>query len=106
MINGSEKAIKDLGDKAYKADVEATNKAIEDLKEAVKADEIDKIKDLTMKLTEVAGKIAQQAYQEQAQAGQADATDGKSEAGGNKDAVDAEFTEVDDNKDEPKENTK
>jgi molecular chaperone DnaK len=109
MINGSEKAIKDLGDKADKADVEATNKAIEDLKEAVKTDEIDKIKDLTMKLTEVAGKIAQQAYQEQAQAaqsGQADATDGKSEAGGNKDAVDAEFTEVDDNKDEPKENTK
>jgi len=106
MINGSEKAIKDLGDKADKADVEATNKAIEDLKEAIKTDEIDKIKDLTMKLTEVAGKIAQQAYQEQAQAGQADATDGKSEAGGNKDAVDAEFTEVDDNKDEPKENTK
>ena len=109
MINGSEKAIKDLGDKADKADVEATNKAIEDLKEALKTDEIDKIKDLTMKLTEVAGKIAQQAYQEQAQAaqtGQADATDGKSEAGGNKDAVDAEFTEVDDNKDEPKENTK
>ena len=106
MINGSEKAIKDLGDKADKADVEATNKAIEDLKEAVKTDEIDKIKDLTMKLTEVAGKIAQQAYQEQAQAGQADATDGKSETGGNKDAVDAEFTEVDDNKDEPKENTK
>ena len=61
-----------------------------------------------MKLTEVAGKIAQQAYQEQAQAAQsgADATDGKSKAGGNKDAVDAEFTEVDDNKDEPKENTK
>ena len=109
MINGSEKAIKDLGDKADKADVEATNKAIDDLKEAIKTDEIDKIKDLTMKLTEVAGKIAQQAYQEQAQAaqsGQADATDDKSEAGGNKDAVDAEFTEVDDNKDEPKENTK
>ena len=109
MINGSEKAIKDLGDKADKADVEATNKAIEDLKEAIKTDEVDKIKDLTMKLTEVAGKIAQQAYQEQAQAaqsGQADATDDKSEAGGNKDAVDAEFTEVDDNKDEPKENTK
>ena len=106
MINGSEKAIKDLGDKADKADVEATNKAIDDLKEAIKTDEIDKIKDLTMKLTEVAGKIAQQAYQEQAQADQADATDGKSEAGANKDAVDAEFTEVDDNKDEPKENTK
>ena len=52
MINGSEKAIKDLGDKADKSDVDATNKAIEVLKEAIKTDEVDKIKDLTMKLTE------------------------------------------------------
>ncbi len=109
MINGSEKAIKDLGDKADKADVDATNKAIEDLKEAIKADETDKIKDLTMKLTEVAGKIAQQAYQEQAQAagdaGQAEEGNNNSNSS-NKDAVDAEFEEVEDNKDEPKENTK
>ena len=109
MINGSEKAIKDLGDKADKADVEATNKAIEDLKEAIKADDADKIKDLTMKLTEVAGKIAQQAYQEQAQAagdaGQAEEGNNNSNSS-NKDAVDAEFEEVEDNKDEPKENTK
>ena len=109
MINGSEKAIKDLGDKADKADVEATNKAIETLKEAIKTDDIDKIKDLTMKLTEVAGKIAQQAYQEQAQAegaaaGQADTSANSSS--GNKDAVDAEFEEVDEKQDEPKENTK
>ena len=109
MINGSEKAIKDLGDKAEKADVEATNKAIEDLKEAIKADDADKIKDLTMKLTEVAGKIAQQAYQEQAQAagdaGQAEEGNNNPNSS-NKDAVDAEFEEVEDNKDEPKENTK
>ena len=109
MINGSEKAIKDLGEKADKADVDATGKAIEDLKEAVKSDDVEKIKDLTMKLTEVAGKIAQQAYQEQAQAdgaaGQA-APDANAAPGGAKDAVDAEFEEVDDNKDEPKENSK
>ena len=109
MINGSEKAIKDLGNKADKADVEATNKAIEDLKQAIKADDADKIKDLTMKLTEVAGKIAQQAYQEQAQAaggaGQAEEDNNNSNSS-NKDAVDAEFEEVEDNKDEPKENTK
>ena len=109
MINGSEKAIKDLGDKADKSDVDATNKAIEDLKEAIKADDTDKIKDLTMKLTEVAGKIAQQAYQEQAQsagdAGQAEEGNNNSNSS-NKDAVDAEFEEVQDNKDEPKENTK
>ena len=108
MINGSEKAIKDLGDKADKSDVEATNKAIDKLKEATKSDEVEKIKELTMKLTEVAGKIAQQAYQEQAQtdgsATQGDA-DGSS-SNTSKDAVDAEFEEVDDKKDEPKENSK
>ena len=110
MINGSEKAIKDLGDKADKADVEATNKAIDALKEAVKSDDGEKIKDLTMKLTEVAGKIAQQAYQEQAQAqgagGQAEADTNNGTSGASKDAVDAEFEEVDDSKDEPKENSK
>jgi len=108
MINGSEKAIKDLGDKADKSDVEATNKAIDELKEAIKSDEVEKIKELTMKLTEVAGKIAQQAYQEQAQADgsatQGDAENSKSNT--SKDAVDAEFEEVDDKKDEPKENSK
>ena len=109
MINGSEKAIKDLGDKADKSDVDSTNKAIEDLREAIKTDEVEQIKDLTMKLTEVAGKIAQQAYQEQAQAA-GDATqgaDGNDNANpSNKDAVDAEFQEVEDSQDEPKENTK
>ena len=109
MINGSEKAIKDLGDKADKSDVDTTNKAIEDLREAIKTDEIDKIKDLTMKLTEVAGKIAQQAYQEQAQAAgeTMQGADGNDTANpSNKDAVDAEFEEVEDSQDEPKENTK
>ena len=109
MINGSEKAIKDLGDKADKSDVDSTNKAIEDLREAVKTDEIEKIKDLTMKLTEVAGKIAQQAYQEQAQAAgeTTQGADGNDNANpSNKDAVDAEFQEVEDSQDEPKENTK
>ena len=108
MINGSEKAIKDLGDKADKSDVEATNKAIDELKEATKSDEVEKIKELTMKLTEVAGKIAQQAYQEQAQA-DGNATHGDADGSSSntsKDAVDAEFEEVDDKKDEPKENSK
>ncbi len=108
MINGSEKAIKDLGDKADKSDVEATNKAVDELKEAIKSDEVEKIKELTMKLTEVAGKIAQQAYQEQAQA-DGSATQGDADGSSSntsKDAVDAEFEEVDDKKDEPKENSK
>ena len=109
LIIASEKAIKDLGDKADKSDVDSTNKAIEDLREAIKTDEIEKIKDQTMKLTEVAGKIAQQAYQEQAQAAgeTTQGADGNENANpSNKDAVDAEFQEVEDSQDEPKENTK
>ena len=107
LIIASEKAIKDLGDKADKSDVDSTNMAIEDLREAIKTDEIEKIKDLTMKLTEVAGKIAQQAYQEQAQAAgeTTQGADGNENANpSNKDAVDAEFQEVEDSQDEPKEN--
>ena len=98
-----------MGDKADKSDVDATNKSIEDLREALKTDQKDKIKDLTMKLTEVAGKIAQQAYQQQAQGAsnqQESDLNNASSGGASKDAVDAEFEEVVDNKDEPKENTK
>ena len=51
------KLSKDLGDKADKSDVDATNKAIEALKEAIKTDEVDKIKDLTMKLTRLLEKL-------------------------------------------------
>ena len=98
MIHGSEKAIKDLGDKADKSEVEKVKTAISDLKDEIKKEDIVKIKEKTTKLTEAAGKIAEQAYKEQAATQQANET--AKEDNKNNDAVDADFKEVDD---EPKE---
>jgi len=109
IIHGSEKAIKDLGDKADKSDVEKIKKAITELKEELKKDDVEKIKEKTMHLTEAAGKVAEQAYKEQAVKEQA--AKGKTDKPKNKKSddtvVDADFKEVDEEKkDEPKTDSK
>ena len=105
MIHACEKSIKDLGDKADKAEVEKVNNAIKELKDELKNDDVEKIKEKTMKLTEAAGKIAEQAYKEEAaskqQEGNTDAQDDASKPKDN--VVDADFTEV---KEDNKEDTK
>jgi molecular chaperone DnaK len=105
MIHACEKSIKDLGDKADKAEVEKANNAIKELKDELKNDDVEKIKEKTMKLTEAAGKIAEQAYKEEAaskqQEGSPDAQDDASKPKDN--VVDADFTEV---KEDNKEDTK
>ncbi len=102
IIHGSEKAIKDLGDKADKKEVEKVKNAIKELQDEVKNDNVEKIKEKTVQLTEAAGKIAEQAYKEEA-AKQADSQK-KGNSTNDKQAddnvVDADFKEVDD---EPKE---
>ena len=106
MIHGSEKAIKDLGAKADKNEIEKVESAIKDLKEEIKTDDVQKIKDKTMKLTEAAGKIAQQAYQEQAaQKGPDEPNKENKKTDDN--VVDADFKEVDEEKkDKPKADSK
>ena len=105
MIHACEKSIKDLGDKADKAEVEKVNNAIKELKDELKNDDVEKIKEKTMKLTEAAGKIAEQAYKEEAapkqQEGNTDVQDDASKPKDN--VVDADFTEV---KEDNKEDTK
>ena len=104
MIHGSEKAIKDLGNKADKKEVEKVKNAIKELQDEVKNDDVEKIKEKTIQLTEAAGKIAEQAYKEEA-AKQADAQqkgDGANAKQADDNVVDADFKEVDD---EPKEKT-
>ena len=109
MIHASEKSIKDLGDKADKSEVEKVNDAISQSKETLKTEDVEKIKEQTMKLTEAASKIAEQVYKEQAakesQANPADAAnpeDGDTSTS-KENVVDADFTEV---KEEDKENKK
>ena len=105
MIHACEKSIKDLGDKADKAEVEKVNNAIKELKDELKNDDVEKIKEKTMKLTEAAGKIAEQAYKEEAASKQQEgSTDAQDDASKPKDnVVDADFTEV---KEDNKEDTK
>ena len=102
MILGSEKSIKDLGDKADKAEVEKVNNAIKDLKEELKNDDAEKISEKTMKLTEAAGKIAEQAYKEEAAKQQGAATSAEAESKNNDNVVDADFTEVKEESEESK----
>ena len=104
MIHASEKSIKDLGDKADKAEVDQVNEAIKNLKDEIEKDDVDQIKEKTMKLTEAAGKIAEQAYKEQAAQQNQNQEQDNSESNASKDnVVDADFTEVkEDNKEDSK----
>ena len=104
MIHASEKSIKDLGDKADKAEVDKVNDAIKNLKDEIEKDNVDQIKEKTMKLTEADGKIAEQAYKEQAAQQNQNQEQDNTESNTSKDnVVDADFTEVkEDNKEDSK----
>ncbi|MGK0298518.1 MAG: molecular chaperone DnaK [Gammaproteobacteria bacterium] len=104
MIHATRKSIEDLGEKIEeneKSDIEA---AIKDLEESLKTDDKADIEEKTKKLTEVAGKLAERAYQETSSE-QGDAEPSETETGSTGNAssdddnvVDAEFEEVDDDK--------
>ena len=73
MIFATEKAIKDLGDKADKGDVKDAESKIEDLKKALEGSDIEDIKTKTKDLNEVAMKLATKVYEEAAKNNQANA---------------------------------
>ena len=94
LIYGTEKNLKEYGDKVSDADKQAIESAVSDLKEALKGEDYDAIKAKTDALTQTAmkrGEAIYKASQEQAQAeGDESAKD---------DVVDAEFKEVNDKDD-------
>ncbi len=97
MIHGTEKSIKDLGDKVEADEKAAAEAAIVELKAALEGEDKDAIEAKTAALSEVAGKIAEKAYAEQsAPAGEA----GAEGAAAEDDVVDAEFEEVKEGKDD------
>jgi molecular chaperone DnaK len=97
LIHATEKAISDLGDKVDATEKESTESSIAELKEAIKGDDVDDIKQKVEALSKAAESIAQKAYAE----AQNDSTEeptaeaNKSEADN---TVDAEFEEVEDEK--------
>lgn len=100
LVYSTKKSIDELGDKVEEQEKKDIEAAIADVEEAVKGNDKEAVEEKTRKLTEVAGKMAEKAYQ-QAAAANANGEDNPADASngaGNEDVVDAEFEEVDDNK--------
>ena len=95
LIHGARKAVEDAGDKATDEEKTAIETAASELEEALKSEEKDAIEDKINVLSEASAGLAQKMYAEQAQA--AGETDQDAEEG---DAVEAEFEEVKDDKEQ------
>jgi molecular chaperone DnaK len=102
MMHAAQKSLIDLGDKvdaAEKADIE---KAIEEVKTALKGDDKANIEEKTKHLTELSGKLAEKMYAHAQTSGTENATQDDAtaqKAAGGEDVVDAEFEEVKDKQD-------
>ncbi len=103
MVNSTEKSLKEFGDDVEAADKEAIETAIADTKALLEKEDAtaDELTEKTNELAQAAMKLGEMAYrkaQEEAAAnGEADAEDG-AEAKSEDDVVDADFTEVEDDK--------
>lgn len=96
LVYNTEKTINDFGDKADKEMVEKVAAAVEKLKEALKGEDTEKIKEETDALTKVAHELAAAAYSH-AEA-QGEAAPGQEQAPQDDTVVDAEYKVVDDEK--------
>jgi molecular chaperone DnaK len=104
LVHAAEKALKDLGDKVSTEDRARVESAVSDLKGVLKGDDKDIIEKKASALAEASAKIAQQAYASQAggdagAAGGAAGAAGGGSTGGRDEVLDAEFEEVDKDKD-------
>ena len=105
LVYQAEKAIKDLGENADQALVSKTQTAIDKLKEALKGSDIEAIKAATEEARQPLYELSAAAYQQAQQAAGAagaapgaDANAGAQSAPQDDNVVDAEFTEVKDDK--------
>src|SRR5262249_25617944 len=101
MVHATEKALSEHGSKVGEGERRAIENALADLKEALKGDDAEVIKAKTNALTQASMKLGEAMYKQAEQAEEAGAggAGAAGSAGGPKeDVVDAEFTEVDDDK--------
>ena len=94
LVHSTEKALAEHGSKVAEPERRAIEDAVSDLKEALKGDDAEAIKAKTNTLAQASMKLGEAMYKQQAEADAARdaAKDAKD------DVVDAEFTEVDDDK--------
>ncbi len=100
LVHQTEKSLKEYGDKVAAPDRTAIENALSDLKEALKGEDAAAIQAKAQSLAQVSMKLGEAMYAAQQQGGQpgGDAGSSSGEAGKKEDVVDAEFTEVDDDK--------
>ena len=99
LVHSTEKALAEHGSKVEESERRAIEDAVSDLKEALKGDDAEAIKAKTNTLAQVSMKLGEAMYKQQ-QADAAGAAGGSSDK--KDDVVDAEFTEVDDDKNNKK----
>ena len=103
LVHAAEKSLKDLGEKVPSEDRARVESAAADLKAVLRGDDKDIIEKKAEALAEAAAKVAQQAYASQAgpEAGAegAGSASAGGPAGGKDEVLDAEFEEVDKDKD-------
>jgi molecular chaperone DnaK len=103
LVHSTEKALAEHGSKVGDAERTAIENAIADLKEALKGDDASAIQAKTNTLAQASMKLGEAMYKQQADAQNPDTSESATGADGKKeDVVDAEFTEVDDDKNNKK----
>jgi molecular chaperone DnaK len=95
LVHSTEKALAEHGSKVEESERRAIEDAVSDLKEALKGDDAEAIKAKTNTLAQVSMKLGEAMYKQQAE------SDAAKDAAKD-DVVDAEFTEVDDDKNNKK----
>jgi len=93
LVHSTEKALAEHGSKVEDAERRSIEDAVSDLKEALKGEDAEAIKAKTNTLAQASMKLGEAMYKQQAEA------DAAKDAAKD-DVVDAEFTEVDDDKDD------
>jgi molecular chaperone DnaK len=95
-VHSTEKALAEHGSKIAEGERRAIEDAVGDLKEALKGDDAEAIKAKTNTLAQASMKLGEAMYKQQAEGDAAAGSAAKD------DVVDAEFTEVDDDKNNKK----
>jgi molecular chaperone DnaK len=95
LVHSTEKALAEHGSKVEESERRAIEDALSDLRESLKGDDAEAIKTKTNTLAQASMKLGEAMYTQQAEA------DAKKDAAKD-DVVDAEFTEVDDDKNNKK----
>src|SRR5476649_1921344 len=95
LVHSTEKALAEHGEKVEESERRAIEDAVSDLKEALKGDDAEAIKAKTNTLAQASMKLGEAMYKQQAE------SDAAKDAAKD-DVVDAEFTEVDDDKNNKK----